>query len=85
MKQSLLNLTTFPFVAATIEKGTFELHGAWFSIGQGELRWLDHERGTFDLVSTRAPLPKGAGPKRLRSERPWADPAHPPFRRPDGP
>lgn len=67
VKQSLLNLTTFPFVAAAIEKGTLELHGAWFSIGQGELRWLDHKRGTFDLVSTRAPLPKGAGPKRLRS------------------
>ncbi len=55
VKQSILNLTTFPFVAAATEKGTLELHGAWFSIGHGELRWLDHDSGTFDVVTTGAP------------------------------
>jgi carbonic anhydrase len=35
VKQSLLNLTTFPFVASAIERGALELHGAWFAIGKG--------------------------------------------------
>lgn len=52
VKQSLLNLTTFPFVAAATERGTLELHGAWFSIGQGELRWLNNDSGAFDVVRT---------------------------------
>ena len=50
IKQSLINLTTFPFVAAAIERDALRLHGAWFSIGKGELRWLDDERGTFEVV-----------------------------------
>ncbi len=67
VKQSLSNLTTFPFVAAAVEQGTLELHGAWFSIGQGELRWLDHDSGTFDVVPTTGAPPPGSGPSRLRS------------------
>lgn len=59
IKQSLLNLATFPFVAAAIRRGELALHGAWFSIGKGELRWLDDESGTFDLV--RVPT-MGHGP-----------------------
>jgi len=54
VKQSLVNLTTFPFVADAIKNGTLDLHGAWFSIGQGELRWLDRGWGTFDLVPAGA-------------------------------
>lgn len=50
VKQSLLNLTTFPFVAAAIERGALELHGAWFSIGKGQLMWLDGELGNFEQV-----------------------------------
>lgn len=50
VKQSIMNLATFPFVAAALRAGTLQLHGAWFSIGHGELRWLDHDRGTFDVV-----------------------------------
>jgi carbonic anhydrase len=68
VKQSLLNLTTFPFVAAATEKGTLELHGAWFSIGQGELRWLENDNGTFDVVSTGA-APIASGPICIRSAR----------------
>lgn len=55
IKQSLINLTTFPFVTAAIERGALELHGAWFSIGQGELRWLDSEMGTFELIDPTDP------------------------------
>ncbi len=57
VKQSLLNLTTFPFVAAALENGALELHGAWFSIGHGELRWLDHDSGAFDVVPSDGPTP----------------------------
>lgn len=56
VKQSMLNLATFPFVAAAIENGALELHGAWFSIGEGELRWLDHDSGSFELVPTDGSL-----------------------------
>lgn len=52
VKQSLLNLTTFSFVAAAVERGTLELHGAWFSIGKGQLMWLDPDRGTFEVVTS---------------------------------
>lgn len=69
IKQSLLNLATFPFVAAAVEQGHLTLHGAWFSIGKGELRWLDDERGTFDLV--RAPtMGHGVG-SRNKAGRAW--------------
>lgn len=61
VKQSLLNLATFPFVAAANETGSLELHGAWFSIGQGQLRWLDHDGGTFDVVPPAGAPPTGPG------------------------
>lgn len=37
---SLQNLRSFPFVQAAVDAGRVRLHGAWFSIGSGELRWL---------------------------------------------
>lgn len=51
VQQSLENLTTFPFVAGAVEEGTLTLEGAWFSIAEGKLQWLDWESGTFDDVS----------------------------------
>ncbi len=36
---SLQNLLSFPFVQAAVDAGRVRLHGAWFSIASGELRW----------------------------------------------
>jgi len=41
VRQSLRNLETFPFIADAIAEGRLSLYGAWFSIGLGELVWLD--------------------------------------------
>jgi len=48
--RSLANLSAFPFVAEAVSDGRLALHGAWFSIAEGELRWLDRGTGTFELV-----------------------------------
>ncbi len=48
--QSLHNLLSFPFVAQAISEGKLTLGGAWFSIAEGELHWLDRERGVFERV-----------------------------------
>lgn len=37
---SLQNLRSFPFLQAAVDAGRVRLHGAWFSIASGELRWL---------------------------------------------
>ncbi|MEQ1888884.1 MAG: carbonic anhydrase [Alphaproteobacteria bacterium] len=37
---SLQNLTGFPFVRGAIHDGRVRLHGAWFAIASGELRWM---------------------------------------------
>ncbi|MGE0628942.1 MAG: carbonic anhydrase [Hyphomicrobiaceae bacterium] len=47
VQKSLANLKTFPFVAERIAAGTLVLHGAWFSIAQGELHWLDTATDQF--------------------------------------
>jgi carbonic anhydrase len=67
VKQSLFNLTTFPFVATAIETGKLELHGAWFSTGPRELLWLDHDRGTFDRVATGGVCATDSGRIQMRS------------------
>lgn len=54
VQQSLQNLTTFPFVARAIEEGRLALHGAWFSIAEGELHWLDWDAGVFELVTVQS-------------------------------
>ena len=51
VQQSLDNLLTFPFVAEAVERGTLQLDGAWFSIAEGRLEWLDWDSGVFDEVS----------------------------------
>jgi carbonic anhydrase len=54
--QSLKNLMTFPFVRSAFESGQLSLHGAWFSIGKGELHWRDAETGAFSIVAAEDPV-----------------------------
>ena len=42
---------SFPFVRAAFERGQLSLHGAWFSIGKGELHWRDADTGPFTVVA----------------------------------
>lgn len=45
---SLANLETFPFVRDALQPGRLSLHGAWFAIASGELKWRDPETGLFE-------------------------------------
>jgi len=47
VRQSLANLLSFPFVADAVAAGRLTLHGAWFSIAEGALLWLDQGSGEF--------------------------------------
>ena len=51
VKKSLENLLSFPFIAKAADEGRLDLHGAWFSIGDGQLHWLDQDTGKFALVA----------------------------------
>ncbi|MEZ5669322.1 MAG: carbonic anhydrase [Alphaproteobacteria bacterium] len=54
---SLANLAAYPPVPTALAAGRLRLHGAWFSIGEGLLEWLDEESGRF------VPVPEvAAGP-----------------------
>ncbi len=57
--QSLKNLATFPFVQDALERGRLAMHGAWFSIGRGELHWRDPDSGEFAVVDASASAPHG--------------------------
>lgn len=50
IQHSLGNLMTFPFVKERVDQDSLALHGAWFSIGEGELHWLDCDTGVFETV-----------------------------------
>lgn len=50
IRQSLQNLLTFDFISEAVSQKTVSLHGAWFSIGNGVLFWLDPETGDFSTV-----------------------------------
>jgi carbonic anhydrase len=50
VQQSLANLRQFPFVQKALAEQRLSLHGAWFSIGDGELHWLDMATGTFQSI-----------------------------------
>lgn len=50
VQQSLANLASFPFVRERVEKGRVAMHGGWFSIAEGELRWLDPASGSFERL-----------------------------------
>lgn len=50
VRRSLANLMTFPFVRAAVEAGMLTLHGAWFSIFDGQLHVLDPATDSFAVV-----------------------------------
>jgi carbonic anhydrase len=50
IKYSLSNLATFPFINGAVAQGLLALHGAWFSIAEGELQWLNRETGEFERI-----------------------------------
>ncbi|MGI9570238.1 MAG: carbonic anhydrase, partial [Desulfobulbia bacterium] len=52
IKQSLKNLQTFSFVEDPLSTGRLTLYGAWFSISDAELRWLDNETSSFDSIDS---------------------------------
>lgn len=47
---SLENLKTFPFVREAMEARGLKLEGAWFSVAEGALYWLDKETREFHMV-----------------------------------
>jgi carbonic anhydrase len=47
---SLGNLKTFPFVREAMETRGLKLEGAWFSVAEGALYWLDSESREFRMV-----------------------------------
>jgi carbonic anhydrase len=53
IQQSIENLQTFPFVAEAVDGGSLELHGAWFSIADAELQWLDWDSGVFEPIESK--------------------------------
>lgn len=50
IRHSLQNLASFDFIKTALEKGRITLHGAWFSISEGELEWLDWNTGVFERI-----------------------------------
>lgn len=50
VQKSIANLLTFPFVAGAVAEGKLRIDGAWFSIAEGELQWLDGSSGDFVAV-----------------------------------
>jgi len=51
---SLDNLTSFPGLAALIEKGKIATHGAYFGVATGELSVLDRASGAFRSIAPEA-------------------------------
>lgn len=50
IRQSLVNLRSFPFIAEREERGILKLIGCHFSIGEGQLYMLDEAEDTFRPV-----------------------------------
>lgn len=47
IRQSVNNLSAFPFVKSRLDDGQLSLHGAWFDISSGELWTMNGESGDF--------------------------------------
>lgn len=54
IKQSLINLRTFPCVRILEERGKLKLHGAFFGVSDGRLLALDEPSGEFVEVAAEA-------------------------------
>lgn len=54
IKQTLINLRSFPMVQVLEHRGYLRLHGAYFSVMDGKLLALDEETGGFRPVAERA-------------------------------
>ncbi len=52
VQRSITNLLTYRFVAQAVTEGNLRLHGAWFSIAEGTLYWLDQATGVFAKVQS---------------------------------
>ena len=52
---SIARLKDYPFVAKAINDRGLQIHGAWFSIVDGELFWLDRNNNTFAMVPRTDP------------------------------
>jgi carbonic anhydrase len=50
VKVSLANLRTFPWIAEREQSGDLKLHGAHFSVAEGQIYILDEAEGDFRLV-----------------------------------
>lgn len=50
VKVSIANLRSFPCIREREAAGTLKLHGAWFSIAEGNLHLLDEASGTFSAA-----------------------------------
>jgi len=51
IRQGIVNLRSFPWIAAAENDGALALHGAWFDIGTGELLTLDEASGAFAALA----------------------------------
>ncbi len=58
IRHSLGNLQSFPFIREALEAGRLDLHGAWFSIAEGVLLWLDERSGRFEPVGEDMAAPR---------------------------
>ena len=54
ISEGLINLRSFPWIAARKRQGKLALHGAYFGIASGTLLALDEARGSFVPVSSEA-------------------------------
>ena len=52
IQRSITNLLTYRFVAEAENAGSLRLYGAWFSIAEGALYWLDRVTGAFEKVQS---------------------------------
>lgn len=52
VQRSLTNLLTYRFVVEAVTAGSLRLHGAWFSIADGSLYWLDQVTGAFEQIES---------------------------------
>ncbi|MEE4254304.1 MAG: carbonic anhydrase, partial [Desulfuromusa sp.] len=50
---SLKNLMTFPWVRERVSKGLLSLHGWYYNIGTGQLRYYNQLTGDFDILVER--------------------------------